>query len=197
MMVVDDNGAIVTPHVKLDNPTHSVRLPFADDLRVIGGRAVMYRGDKWRDGGKLIRYEICVGRDCPAPLYPIPASSSDASEAPSLWPTDGPFSQAERVTPTVPWPATEASDATIVAPLEQMAPCGFTVKVKKHVGRRRTSGKYFYLETTRFPGFAQALPANGTTKAELFRAGKKRMEWRYQSVGHQGQHRACGGLLRV
>jgi hypothetical protein len=55
-MIVDDNGS-VTSRYSVDYP---VQLPIADDLRMVGGRAIAYAAT----AGQIIRYEICAGSSC-------------------------------------------------------------------------------------------------------------------------------------
>lgn len=59
LMVVDDAGQVVLPVLDLG---FALRLPIADDPRVLGNRTVFYTGTP---EGSLARYELCVQDGCP------------------------------------------------------------------------------------------------------------------------------------
>jgi len=58
-MLVDDDGAVVQGPWTVG---YGVRLAIQDDLRVVAGRAVAYAGTT---DGRIIRYELCGGGECP------------------------------------------------------------------------------------------------------------------------------------
>jgi hypothetical protein len=69
---VDANGTVLRGEW---DTTFAMRLPVADDGLVIGGNAVAYAGAA---NGIIVRYELCVGSDCP--LVGGEASESDEEE---------------------------------------------------------------------------------------------------------------------
>jgi len=57
-MVVDDAGSAIQQVFDIGYP---LQLPFADNMLIIGGKAVAYAGTT---EGQIIRYEICTGSQC-------------------------------------------------------------------------------------------------------------------------------------
>lgn len=57
-MVVDDDGGVVQQVFDIGYP---LRLPIADNIEIVNGKAVAYAGTK---EGRIIRYEICSGNAC-------------------------------------------------------------------------------------------------------------------------------------
>ena len=71
-MIVDTNGAVLQSQTSLAYP---VMLPFADDVVVINGKAVVYAGSPEQ---QLVRYEFCH-QGCDSPRATAATSTTNAS----------------------------------------------------------------------------------------------------------------------